>query len=78
MSADDELGAFAKALHGHLDLFSEDRTYPHFVEGGEIRQTVSTEGLSLRLTGKRGRARYVYGQLRSQEYVPDWQPRYLH
>ena len=54
-------------------LFSEDRSYPHFVAGTEFHETVSTEGYSARFT-RRSWLRQLYCQVRSQEYRPKADP----
>ena len=55
-----------------VDVFSEVRAFPQFVDGTEIREDVSTGGISVRISGQRGQLRHLFGQVRSQRYRPDW------
>lgn len=62
---------FAGAATLDLTWFSETRSYPQWVQGKQIREDVSAGGISMRLTGLRGRFGYLFGQLRTQEYDPE-------
>ena len=61
---------FGGAASLDVDLFSESRSFPQWVQGKRVRERVDIGGLHFRLAVQRGRLHNMFAEVRMQTYEP--------